>query len=532
MKLKIFGLLLILIAIITACTPEPEEQAILVALRADGREQTYRNTEPITVGQFLREIELELGPQDRVNPDQVTQITDGMIITVRRVEEREECTEQTIPYDEQTIIFEGLPAGERRVAQSGENGIEEVCSRVIYEDGIEAERVPERTVVLVEPINEIINVGPDDELEPVSITGTIAYINNGNAWIIRGSNTNRRPLTTEGNLDTNVFSLTNDGNQLLFSTQPDNNELYNQVWIITDTTQSQPLAIQLPIQDVRYAEWRPGFPNTISYSTLEITETSPGWNAYNDLWLITIDPATGTTIRIDEVLERSQGGLYGYWGTLYEWSPSGEQLAWIRADSVGLVNFEDNDLDPPLLSYPVLALETDSSWRTSISWSPDGQLITSTVHGPPVGAEIAQTSPVFNVAVAATSGEFTAESVIERAGIWANPSFSPELQNTGSEFPQGYLAYFQARRWETSIVQSDYDLVVADRDGSNARIIFPAPDQPGLSASTDSQQFTWSPDGRQIALIYQGNLWIVDVESGIANQMTVDGTAKNPVWTR
>ena len=532
MRRNIFGLLFILITVITACTPEPEEQAILVALRADGREQTYRHTEPITVGQFLREIELELGPQDRVNPDQVTQITDGMIITVRRVEEQTECIEQTIPYDERTIIFEGLPAGERRIAQRGENGIEEVCSRVIYEDGVEVERVPENTVVLIEPIDEIVNVGPDDELEPVSITGTIAYINNNNAWIIRGSNTSRRPLTTDGDLDPNVFSLTNDGNQLLFATQSESDDLYNQVWVITDTTQAQPNPIQLPIQDVRYAEWRPGFPNTISYSTLEITETSPGWNAYNDLWFITIDPNTGTTIRIDEVLERSQGGLYGYWGTLYEWSPDGDQLVWIRADSVGLVDLEDNDLDSPLLTYPVLALETDSSWRTSVSWSPDTQLITATVHGPPVGAEIPETSPVFNVAVAAISGEFIADNVIERAGIWANPSFSPELQNTNSEFPQGYLAYFQARRWETSIVQSDYDLVIADRDGSNARVIFPASDQSGISALDVAEELAWSPDGRQIAFIYQGNLWIIDVASGIAHQMTQDGGASNPVWTR
>jgi hypothetical protein len=41
----------------------------------------------------------------------------------------------------------------------------------------------------------------------------------------------------------------------------------------------------------------------------------------------------------------------------------------------------------------------------------------------------------------------------------------------------------------------------------------------------------WSPDARQIALIYQGNLWVVDAESQVAHQLTLDGGASHPVWT-
>lgn len=525
-------LITLLIIIATACTPEEEAPSILVVVRADGREQTYRHTEPVTVAQFLREIELELGVLDRVNPAPVTQITDQMIITVRRVEEQEDCIEQTVPYPERVVIFEGLAAGEQVIAQQGENGVEQVCYRVTYENGVEVSREQVRTIALIAPREQIVNVGPTTELEPVSISGTIAYINNGNAWLIRGSNNNRRNLTTDGNLDPTVFSLSQDGSQLLFATIPDNEEIFNQVWLINDTTQLQPTPVELPIQDVRYAEWRPDHNNTIAYSTLEKTETTPGWNAYNDLWLITIDPQTGTTIRIDEVLERSQGGLYGYWGTFYSWSPDGEQVIWIRADSVGLVNLGEGELNDPLLEYALLALQEDISWRTTVSWSPDSQLIAATVHGPPAGNESRETSPVFNIGVASVDGTFTAEEVVERAGIWANPEFSPEIIDPDTQFPRGYLAYFQAQQWENSLRQSQYNLMVSDRDGSNTRIIFPPEGQVGLSARDAGESLAWSPDGRQLAFIYQGNLWIIDVESGIAHQMTLDGGASNPVWVR
>jgi hypothetical protein len=46
-----------------------------------------------------------------------------------------------------------------------------------------------------------------------------------------------------------------------------------------------------------------------------------------------------------------------------------------------------------------------------------------------------------------------------------------------------------------------------------------------------SRDYAWSPDGRQICVVYQGNLWIVDVESAVARQITLDGNASRPVWT-
>jgi Tol biopolymer transport system component len=117
--------------------------------------------------------------------------------------------------------------------------------------------------------------------------------------------------------------------------------------------------------------------------------------------------------------------------------------------------------------------------------------------------------------------------VVDNAGIWSAPRYSPILPNRNIQYPQGYMAYLDARDLSNSINSTaEYDLYAADRDGSNARKIYPPDGQPGLSA----QNFVWSPDGRQIAFIYQGNLWIVDVESKVSHQLTLDGGASQPVW--
>jgi hypothetical protein len=83
-------------------------------------------------------------------------------------------------------------------------------------------------------------------------------------------------------------------------------------------------------------------------------------------------------------------------------------------------------------------------------------------------------------------------------------------------------------------VSSEYDLVIADRDGSNARAIFPDKDKPGIKPIEIQfgNEPAWSPDGRQVAVIYQGDVWIVDAASGRANQITLVGNAHHVRWIR
>jgi hypothetical protein len=78
---------------------------------------------------------------------------------------------------------------------------------------------------------------------------------------------------------------------------------------------------------------------------------------------------------------------------------------------------------------------------------------------------------------------------------------------------------------------SRYTLTIQDSDGSNRAALFPESSAPGL----DPQPVVWSPPGddgasQWIALVYQGNLWLVDSLTGAARQLTGDGLVSRIDW--
>lgn len=527
---KLWAILLMILTI-TACTSGAEDPGMRVVLVADGRELTFQISESMTVEDFLQEaeVEVEVGV-DRLNPPLFSQLNDGMRITVVRIDEETECIEEPIPYEQEIILNEGLAPDEQRVIQAGENGIQQTCYRIILADGTPQERqLAGPPTVLKAPVNELVTVGVDREIEPVAINGTLAYVSNGNAWVISGSSTSKRRLTNTSDLDSLVFSLSADGRYLLFTRESEDDAFVNELWFIETDVNSEP--IQLTTTDVLYAEWVPFEEYTISYTTGEPQPSAPFWRSLNNLWTARIDPNSGRALNPRQIVPESSGGLDGWWGTIYRWSPDGSRIAYVQADEIGIIDPE-SDERIPLMQYALYRTVQPWSWRSGVSWSWDGTLITAAVHGPPVGREAPESSPRFDVAIAHIDDLFDA-TINENTGMWSGPKFSPKLNTPDSEFEQGYLAYLRAREPFNS-VNGQYDLIVSDLDGSNARRIFPPDGQTGITSSDrglSPQDFVWSPDGRQIGVIYQGNLYVVDVESRVATQLTFDGGAQHPVWT-
>jgi hypothetical protein len=515
-----------------ACQPTLENTSFLVSLVADGRERTYSLDESLTVEEFLAktDINIQVGENDRLTPPRFTQLSDGMKITIVRVIQETECEQEVIPFTREVIQNEGLAPNEERIVQVGQNGTQETCYRLTIEDGVRRNRVISgQPTVLTAPINEVVIVGVSNQSEPISVVGTLAYINNKNAWVMSGNSTTKRPLTTTSDLDSLVFSLSADGRYLLYSAKPASDDSFvNQLWLIETTANAQP--IQLSPTNVLYAEWIPNQDDTISYSTSEPQALFPYWRALNNVLTMQLDPISGKALNNNILVPESGGGLLGWWGTVFRWSPDGEKLAWVRADSMGIVDNEGNL--QPLIEYPLFRTTQNWSWRADISWSNDGQLIATTSHGAPIGGEPAEASPVFNTVIVDINNQYES-TLVEGAGIWASPKFSNSLNLPESKYTSGYIAYWQAREPYNSI-NGEYNLIVADRDGSNAQIIFPKKDQVGMTTKDfglTPQDFVWSPDGAQIALIYQGNLWVIDVVSAVSHQLTFDGQSEHPVWT-
>jgi hypothetical protein len=93
------------------------------------------------------------------------------------------------------------------------------------------------------------------------------------------------------------------------------------------------------------------------------------------------------------------------------------------------------------------------------------------------------------------------------------------------------IAYLQSIFPEQSET-SRYRLFIIDRDGSNQRVLFPEEGAVGL----DPQYVVWSPSpigtegSDAIAITYQGNIWLIDTVSGLAQQITGDGLTIKVDW--
>jgi hypothetical protein len=137
-------------------------------------------------------------------------------------------------------------------------------------------------------------------------------------------------------------------------------------------------------------------------------------------------------------------------------------------------------------------------------------------------------SPFFDISATSFSNDATVQ-IAEQTGMFAYPAVS-SIQSSSRERPY-LVAYLQAIFPEQSET-SRYRIIVMDRDGSNRRTIFPANDAPGLEPQTPA----WAPEsitgqsGDFIAVIYQGNLWLVDSGNSQAYQVTGDGLVTRIDW--
>ncbi len=196
----------------------------------------------------LNQSGITLGSLDRVEPTLFTSLNSSDKIKVTRVREEFETVQEVIPFDRQTVRTELLPDGEIRISQPGENGLQEITFRRLYEDNVqEGDPSIVKSVVMVQPVPEIMLVGAQSPFAPLQISGKLAYISGGNAWLMDGSTANRRTVITSGDLDGRVFSISPNGDWLLFtrkSTKPADEEI-NTLWVVNLVDpQSKPINLR------------------------------------------------------------------------------------------------------------------------------------------------------------------------------------------------------------------------------------------------------------------------------------------------
>lgn len=504
-------------------------------MNVDGKQVVLQVPAGTTSQAVLEQANISLGNLDRIDPPSYTVMADQDEVRVTRVREVFTVLENIIPFERKTLNNETLPEGQTLLVQQGINGVERVTNRQVFENDQEVSNTIFKSEILVEPLPEIMMIGVQKPFTPLPIPGKIAYLAGGSAWMMETSTGNRRPILTTGDLDGRIFSLSPKGDWLLFTRrertpegQDPVEEKINTLWAI-DISEEGTKPVDLKIDNViHFADWVPGEGLTITYSTVEPRATAPGWQANNDLQILTF-ASTGTIAEQETILNSNTGGVYGWWGTSYAWSPDGILLAYARPDSVGLVDLE-NKSTLPLVDILPFETGSDWAWVSGLGWSPDYHVLYLVTHAPKAGLESSEASPLFDLSGLTVSPDQLAASgplitLVPQAGMFAYPVPSTLQQG------QGYQVAFLQAIFPEQSDSKRYRIGVMDRDGSNRKIIFPSEDRQGI----DPQRVEWSPaplenDHPWLAVNYQGNLWLVDVETGEAQPVTGDGLITRFDW--
>jgi hypothetical protein len=528
-QLKLHFLLFAALAILIACSPliDNPKPEIPVSLIVDGLKFEISLPENSTVRDAIEGAQIEIDLLDRSEPSLSTLITPNLEIQFIRVEEIFDTEEEILPFERQILQNESLEEGTIKLVQSGENGLIENTYRNVYEDGEKISRTLVFQSVIAEPIEEIQMRGVQISSSSLLISGKIAYLSGGSAWLIEGSSQARRPLLTTGDLDGRIFSLSPNGDWLLFSRESESADEINSLWLI-NTREENNLEIDLRTGSVvHFANWLPQDNQRLAFSTVESSINPPGWLANNDLHMIRINNS-GSVIDRKSLLSPQSDSLYSWWGFDFAFSPNAEQILYSAPDEIGLVD-QNSDSLVPLIEVIPFQTGSDWAWQPSASWDPDSEIILTIQHAAQSGLINQEKSSLFDlVSYDLASGDLTV--IAENIGMFGNPQISPEFASSGVVDSE-LLGYLQAYNPSQSDI-SPYQLLISSIDGTSSKAVFPPSGAPGLIA----QPIIWSPEpqnadqGLFLSIIYQGNLWIVNPFTGLLHQITSDGLISRVDW--
>lgn len=111
-----------------------------------------------TVGEFLEARGIVPGENDVVTPDMDTPVTEGMALSITRIEVVTEVRNAEIPYDTQEKPNSSLEPGTSKVVQAGVKGNKEQTVEVTYENGVEVKTAVLSETVTREAVTEITEV--------------------------------------------------------------------------------------------------------------------------------------------------------------------------------------------------------------------------------------------------------------------------------------------------------------------------------------------------------------------------------------
>jgi uncharacterized protein YabE (DUF348 family) len=129
-----------------------------VTVSVDGASKTVASTGP-TVADALQQLEATLGAQDRVNPAPETPLTEGLAVTINRVEKKTVSETQPVAFGVTSQDDATLAKGTKKTTTQGVAGEQSATFDEVWVDGKLESRNQTGTQVTKNPVNQVVAVG-------------------------------------------------------------------------------------------------------------------------------------------------------------------------------------------------------------------------------------------------------------------------------------------------------------------------------------------------------------------------------------
>lgn len=117
--------------------------------------RTHENT----VADLLRERDLELDKSDEVNLPLAAKITEGMTVSIDRVNRNVETVEEVAQFQEEQIRDAQQPTTYKKIQSPGKNGKKLVTYEIVSRNGGAPTRTAVKEVITERPINQVVILG-------------------------------------------------------------------------------------------------------------------------------------------------------------------------------------------------------------------------------------------------------------------------------------------------------------------------------------------------------------------------------------
>jgi len=133
-------------------------RAAKIKIAVDGEDREVYTLSK-SVADALGAENIDLAPQDQIDPALDTPLQNDMDITITRINYEEESVDEDIDFKEIEQKDSKVDWGTKEVSQKGENGVRETVYKVHYENGKEVSRKKLSTKITKSPVTQIVKTG-------------------------------------------------------------------------------------------------------------------------------------------------------------------------------------------------------------------------------------------------------------------------------------------------------------------------------------------------------------------------------------